>query len=157
MVTQLDARLFCKTSFNTFGCRLNLMKIIKIIFFLLLVYAGVVVLFESLLGYFQPQAGATMVVTTFAADGTGHDRVVAKLESGTQLYVAVNHWPRAWYRRMLRNPLVEVTLDGETAPFRAMQLSGTDYDRIDAQYSLGLGFRILTGFPPRHLFLLEPR
>ena len=121
------------------------MKIIKIAFVLLLVYVGLVVLFESSLGYFQPQAGATMVLTTFAADGTGHDRVVARLESGTQLYVAVNHWPRAWYRRVLRNPLVEVTMDGETSPFRAVQLTGTDYQRIDAQHSLGLGFRILTG------------
>ena len=133
------------------------MKIINIILLSLLVYVAVVVLFESLLGYFQPQAEATMVVTTFGADGTGYDRVVAKLESGTRLYVAVNHWPRAWYRRMLRNPLVEVTVDGETAPYRATQLRGSDYARIDGQHRLGLGFRLLTGFPPRHLFLLEPR
>jgi hypothetical protein len=98
-----------------------------------------------------------MVVTTFGADGAGYDRVVAKLESGTRLYVAVNHWPRAWYRRMLNNPLVEVTVDGESVPYRAIQLHGMDYARIDGQHRLGLGFRILTGFPPRHLFLLEPR
>jgi len=132
------------------------MKALQIIGISLIIYVAVVVLFESLLGFFQPQANSTMVITTFEEDGTAYDRVVARLESEGQLYVAVNHWPRAWYRRMLRNPAVRITADGETGEYRAVQLTGEEYDRINDEHSLGPVFRILTGFPPRHLFRLEP-
>ena len=85
------------------------MKAIKIVGILLLVYVLIVTAFESLLGYFQPEAGgSTVVITTFDADGTSHDRVLSGLDSGGQFYVAVNHWPRAWYRRALANPAVRV-------------------------------------------------
>ena len=73
------------------------MKALKIVVIVVLVYLGIVVAFESMIGYFQPTAGSTLVITTFDADGTPHDRVVSRLESGGQLYVAANHWPRAWY------------------------------------------------------------
>ena len=63
------------------------------------VYIGLVIAFESLLGFFQPAGQGTLVMTTTAADGTQDGRVVARLESNDQFYVAANHWPRAWYRR----------------------------------------------------------
>ncbi len=53
------------------------------------------IVFESLLGVFQPAGQGTFVMTTTAEDGTRNDRVVAHLESNGQRYVAVNHWPRA--------------------------------------------------------------
>jgi len=71
------------------------MKTLKIAALVVLVYVGIVVAFESLIGYFQPTAGSTLVITTFDGDGTPHDRVVSRLESDGQLYVAANHWPRA--------------------------------------------------------------
>ena len=40
-------------------------KAIKILLVLIAIYAGVVTLFESLLGYFQPENQATLVITTF--------------------------------------------------------------------------------------------
>jgi hypothetical protein len=132
------------------------MKAMKILIILLMTYAGIVVLFESLLGYFQPEAGNTMVITTFEEDGTADQRVVARLESGEAFYVAVNHWPRAWYRRVQRNPVVQISYQGQTGNYRAVRLAGAEYDRINQEHGLGLVFRLLTGFPPRHLFRLDP-
>ena len=74
---------------------------LKIVVIVVLVYVGIVAAFESLIGYFQPRAGSVLVITTFDADGTAHDRVVTRLESSGQLYVAANDWPRAWYDRAL--------------------------------------------------------
>ena len=61
------------------------MRLIKVVLILGLIYVGVVVTFESLLGYFQPADAQTMVITTFDADGVGSDRVVARLETNGEL------------------------------------------------------------------------
>jgi hypothetical protein len=134
----------------------NRLKALKIIAIVVLVYLGIVVAFESLIGYFQPTAGTTLVITTFDGDGTPHDRVVSRLESDGRLYVAANHWPRAWYSRALENPEVKVTLDGEKGDYRAVPVTGVEHDRVDSENSLGVAFRILTGFPPRYFVRLEP-
>ncbi|MCZ6877273.1 MAG: nitroreductase/quinone reductase family protein [Acidobacteria bacterium] len=133
------------------------MKALKIVATAVLIYVGIVVAFETLIGYFQPTAGSTLVITTFEGDGTPHDRVVSGLESDGQLYVAANHWPRAWYDRALENPEVHVTLDGEKSDYRAVPVTGEEHDRVDSKNSLGVVFRILTGFPPRHFVRLDPR
>ena len=132
------------------------MKALKIVAIVVLVYAGIVVAFESLIGYFQPADGSTLVITTFEGDGTPHDRVVSRLESNNQLYVAANHWPRAWYRRALENPEVKVSLDGEKGKYRAVPVTGVEHDRVDGENSLPVVFRILTGFPKRSLVRLDP-
>lgn len=133
------------------------MRALKIVATVILVYLGIVVAFESLIGYFQPKAGSTLVITTFDADGTAHDRVVARLESGGQLYVAANHWPRAWYDRALEDPEVLASLDGQKGEYRAVPVTGVEHDRVDSENSLGMFFRILTGFPPRYFLRLDPR
>jgi len=133
------------------------MKALKIIAIVVLVYLAIVVAFESLIGYFQPASGSTLVITTFDADGSPHDRVVSRLQSGGQLYVAANHWPRAWYERALANPEVQVSLDGGKGDYRAVPVTGAEHDRVDGENSLGPIFRILTGFPPRYLVRLDPR
>ena len=133
------------------------MKALKIVAIVVVVYVGIVVAFESLIGYFQPTAGSTLVITTFDGDGTPHDRVVSRLESDGQLYVAANHWPRAWYNRALENPELLVTFDGEQGDYRAVPVAGAEHDRVDAENSLGVAFRILTGFPPRYFVRLDPR
>lgn len=133
------------------------MKALKIAVIVVVVYVGIVVAFESLLGYLQPTSGSTLVITTFAGDGTPHDRVVSRLESDGKLYVAANHWPRAWYERALENPDVQVTLDGENADYRAVPVTGAEHDRVDAENSLPVVFRILTGFPPRYFVRLDSR
>ena len=133
------------------------MRALKIVAIVVVIYVGLVVAFESLIGYFQPGDGSTLVITTFDGDGTAHERVVSRLESGGQLYVAANHWPRAWYNRALENPDVQVRLDAETGDYRAIPITGVDRDRVDGEHSLGVAFRILTGFPPRHFVRLDPR
>lgn len=133
------------------------MKALKIVAIVLLVYVGIVTLFESLLGYFQPSNEATLLITTYEEDGTAHDRVVSRLESDGKLYVAANHWPRAWYHNALENPEVRVTLDGEKKDYRAVPVTGGEHERVDDDNSLPLAFRFLTGFPPRYFVRLDPR
>ncbi len=133
------------------------MKAIKRIAILALVYVGIVIAFESLIGYFQPAGETTLVITTTAEDGTENDRVLARLQSNAQLYVAANHWPRAWYNRALENPNVQITLDGEKGNYVAIPVTDQEHDQVNADNSLGIMFRILTGFPPRYFFRLDPR
>jgi hypothetical protein len=133
------------------------MRIVKIIAIAAVVYVAIVAAFETLLGIIQPTPGSTLVLTTFEGDGTAHDRVVTRLDSGGQLYVAANHWPRAWYRRVLANPDVRVTIDGTTAVHRAVPVTGAEHDRVGTDHPLPLPFRIVTGFPPRYFVRLEPR
>ena len=132
------------------------MKALKIAGIVVLVYVGIVVAFESMIGFFQPKSGSILVLTTFDADGTAHDRVVSRLESDGKLYVAANHWPRAWYNRVLKKPEVRVTLDGESGDYRAVPVTGAEHDRVDGENRLPAFFRILTGFPPRYFVRLDP-
>ncbi len=133
------------------------MKALKILAIALVVYVGIVVAFESLLGYFQPKSEATLVITTFDEQGSPHDRVVSRLENNGQLYVAANHWPRAWYRHALENPEVQATIEGETHDYRAVPVRGGEHERVDADNRLPVFLRILTGFPPRAFLRLDPR
>jgi hypothetical protein len=114
------------------------MRAFKIVAIVIVVYVGIVAAFESLIGYFQPGNDSTLVITT-------------------QLYVAANHWPRAWYHRALENPEVQVTLKGEEGDYRAVPVADAEHDRVDAENGLPLAFRFLTGFPPRYFVRLDPR
>lgn len=133
------------------------MRILKIIAIVVVVYVGIVTAFESMIGYLQPQAGTTLVITTFDANGASHDRVVSRLQSDGHLYVAANHWPRAWYRRALKNPDVQATIDGQKHDYRAVPVTGEEHARVDGEHSLGFVFKVLTGFPPRYFVRLDPR
>ena len=133
------------------------MKLVKVALVVVLVYVGIVAAFESLIGFFQPAGGTTLVITTMGEDGAPHDRVVSKLTSNGHVYVAANHWPRAWYRRALANPNVQATIDGKTADYTAVPVTGAEHDQVEAENRLPLVFRILTGFPPRHFVRLDPR
>ncbi len=133
------------------------MKVLKLIGILFLVYVGIVVVFESLLGYFQPANPSSIVIATTDEDGNTNDRVVSRLKSNGQLYVAANHWPRAWYNQALENPQVQVTIDGEKSAYLAVPVSDEEHDRVNAERPLGIVTRILTGFPPRYFVRLDPR
>ena len=132
-------------------------RVFKIVVILFLVYAGVVATFESLLGYFQPQGDGMIVITTANADGVSKDRVVSRIDSADQLYVAANHWPRSWYRQTLALPNVSVSVNGVTAEYLAVPIDGAEHDRVDTDHPLPLSFRILTGFPPRYFIRLDPK
>ncbi len=133
------------------------MKVFKLFAILIFVYIGIVVLFESLLGYFQPANQNTLVITTTDEDGNTNDRVLARLESNGQLYVAANHWPRAWYTQALENPSVQIALDGEKEAYLAIPVTDEEHDRVNGENRHGIVFLILTGFPPRYFVRLDPR
>ena len=133
------------------------MKALKILAILLLVYAGIVVAFESLIGYFQPAGATTLVISTTDEDGTVNDRVLSRLDSNGQLYVAVNHWPRAWYKQVQKRPEVQVTVDGEKGDYLAVPVTPAEHDRLNSEHPLGAVVKILTGFPPRQFVRLDPR
>lgn len=120
------------------------------------IYVLLVVAFESLLGYFQPEAPGTLVITTIDAEGNPHDRVLSGLDSGGRSYVAVNHWPRAWYRRVLVNPDVKITRNGETKDYVAVAVSGEEHVRVEKDNPVGIPFRVITGFAPRYFVRLDP-
>ena len=80
------------------------MKIAKRVLIALVVYVGIVAAFESMIGFLQPQDQSTLVIITTDGDGNSNDRVLAHLESDGKIFVAANHWPRAWYAQALENP-----------------------------------------------------
>lgn len=133
------------------------MRILKIAVVFALVYVGVVIVFESFIGFLQPANESTLVITTFEPDGTAHERVVSRLASDGKLYVAANHWPRAWYRRALEKPDVQATIDGVKGDYLAVPVTGAEHDRVDAENALPFVFRVLTGFPPRYFVRLDPK
>jgi len=132
-------------------------KALKILATALLAYAGLVVLFESLLGALQPRPEDSVVIEARDDTGERHERVVSLLQSGGELYVAANHWPRAWYHRALEHPRVRVTRDAETTTWRAVPVRGEEHQRVVEDHPRSLLFQLMTGFPPRRLLRLEPR
>ena len=132
-------------------------RVIKILLILLLIYVGQVVLFESLLGFYQPEQGNTMVITTFEDDGEAHERVVARLDRDDEIFVAVNHWPRAWARRLGRNPDIEMTYEGVTRDYTAVVLTGAEHEQGQIDFSVPLSFKFMSGFPPRYFVRLDPK
>ncbi|MDE0733450.1 MAG: hypothetical protein OSB72_10380, partial [Gammaproteobacteria bacterium] len=64
-------------------------KWLKIVIVLVLLYVGLVVTFESLLGYFQPTYASTLVIATTSDDGEERQRVLEALNIDGELYVAV--------------------------------------------------------------------
>ena len=131
-------------------------KTLKIVLILIGLYAASVALFESMLGYFQPENQATLVVTTFDAGDVGADRVLVRIEHEGELFVAVNHWPRQWYGRLLGNDQVRVRYEDIDARYTASKVLDAEAEALDAARPLGLGFRVLTGFPPRYFVRLTP-
>ncbi len=124
---------------------------------LVIAYVAIVAAFESAIGFFQPTPGSTLVITTTDPAGTARDRVVSRLESDGKLYVAANHWPRAWYRRALANPEVRVMVDGESRAAQAVPVTGDEHARVERDHPLPFLFRVVTGFPPRYFVRLDPR
>lgn len=133
------------------------MKAARIAAIVVIAYVGLVVVFESLLGVVQPEPESTLVIITTDESGSAHERVVTRLDIDDRLYVAANHWPRAWFRRALSNPEVSVEIDGEGSLRRAVAVSGAEHDEVALAHPLPVPFRIVTGFPPRVFIRLDPR
>jgi hypothetical protein len=133
------------------------MKLVfKVVVILLVVYAAIVVAFETWLGYSQPSGQSTLVITTTDDEGNPHDRVLSRMQQNGAMYVSANHWPRAWYRAALKHPHVQVTVDGVKGDYLVVPVTEDEHDRLEAEFGHPLLFRILTGFPPRYFVRLDP-
>ncbi len=106
---------------------------------------------------FQPEIGTTIVLSTTDADGTSHERVLSPIDHDGQLFVAANHWPRAWYHRALENTNVRVTRGGHTADYRAVPVSEEERERLLDESGFPRVAYLFTGFAPRQFLRLEPR
>ena len=141
------------------------MKAIKLLAIAACVYVGIVVAFESfvsVVGKRQAENGVGpdenwLVITTTDAEGTKRNTVVAGVKVDGRLYVSANHWPRAWYNRMVENPDVEVVQRGEKRSYRAEPVTGEESAHVAREYELPLVIRVLAGFPPRSYLRLDPR
>lgn len=135
------------------------MKFLKIAGWVLFAWVVVVLLFESLIGYFQPADTNTLVITT-TNDGDSADRVLSSIRTNDSLYVAANHWPRSWYNDALKNPQVEVQAHWDegaaSGTYMAVPVEGDEHEMVDTAQPLPLTIRILTGFPPRVFLRLDP-
>ena len=121
-------------------------------------YVLLVVAFESMLGYFQPFGGDSIVIVTTGDSGERNERVLSRRDIDGKLYIAANHWPRQWYSQAIARPQVEIAAEigGETQPYIAVPLAGEELERVAEIYDVGLVFRFLMGFPPRRFLRLDP-
>jgi hypothetical protein len=134
------------------------MKVVRIGGIALLVYGLIVLLFESLIGYFQPASTDTMVISTTDASGTVNERVLSRIEAEGKVYAASNHWFRSWYIQALEHPEVTVTFEDQTTDYRVVSVTDAEeYERIDSAHPRGPVFTALMGFAPRYLVRFEPR
>ena len=108
---------------------------------------------------FQPEniGGETIFLTTTGADGESHERVVSPIDYEGWLFVAANHWPRAWYHRALENPQVSVTRNGEATDYRAVPVSEEERARLLDESGFPPVAYFFTGFAPRQFLRLDPR
>ena len=135
---------------------MNFSRFAKTIGIVLLACVGIVVLFETLLGVVQPDTGDTIVITTTDANGVSTDRVLGRDFADGKHYASANHWPRAWYNNALRNPRVQVTMDGATADYIAVPVDDEEHERVAAEIGNGIVFKIMVGFAPQRFLRLDP-
>ena len=136
-------------------------RLIKILITLAVIYVGIVVIFETWLGYAQPQGAENLVITVTEDDGSKSKRVLSLFQSQGELYLAANHWPRAWFRQAKKNPNVHIEFGGDRAAqsgdYTVTLIEGADHDRVLNDNRIPFIGRFLMGFPPREFMLLEPR
>jgi len=141
------------------------MKLVRWLAIAVTAYVALVAGLEGMVGFMGARhaergvaADETWVVlTTRDDDGSRKDTVVAAVESEGKLYVAANHWPRAWYRRARTYAEVEIARNGEKSARHAVPVEGEERLRVLRDCPLPFALRLLTGFPPRSFLRLDPR
>ena len=106
---------------------------------------------------FQPQMGDSIVLTSTDAEGNSYDRVLSPIDQGDTLFIAANHWPRAWYHRVLENPDVTITRGGVKTDYRAVPVSSEERERLLGDSGFPAVAYVFTGFAPREFLRLDPR
>jgi hypothetical protein len=127
------------------------MKILRVLAIVLAVYVGLALVFDSLVGFFQP---GNDVLRVFDAEGKPYDRVLSVIEDGDQLWVVSGHHFRGWYHRVKANPDVELIRSGVSKPYRAVVLD----DPETKAHVIGVmkGRRALGYYVSRALLLFAP-
>ena len=135
-------------------------RYLKIFLILVAVYIGIVVVFESLLGYYQPRGEDNLVITYTDGDGAETKRVLSLFASEGDLYLAANHWPRAWFSEVQSNPSVHIEFgeahSGDSGNFTTTLIAGADHDRVLNDNRIPFVGRFLMGFPPREFLRIDP-
>ena len=136
------------------------MKIVRVLVIALAVYVGLGLVFDGLVGFFQP---GNDVLRVFDAEGKPYDRVLSVIEDGDRLWVVSGHHFRGWYHRVKANPEVELIRSGVAKPYRAVALEdpetkahviGVMKSRSAAGYYVS---RALLLFAPVKPVRLDPR
>lgn len=132
---------------------------VKILLVVVGLYVALVAAFETWLGYSQPRGEQNLVITLTEDDGSKTQRVLSLFESQDQLYLAANHWPRAWFNQVKENPDVHIEFGAERAEqsgdYTAVYVEGAEHDQVAKDTALPFVARLLMGFPPREFVRLE--
>ena len=104
---------------------------------LVIAYASVVILFESLLGYYQPQSDGTLTITT-TNSAAGCTIGCCPESSPTSSRHCGQSLAPCVVSPTLANPR-SCTLDGETKAYTAVAVAGNEHDQVDQAF-LALGF-----------------
>lgn len=83
------------------------------------VYIAIGLLFDALVGYYQPQNETTLVIQTRDDQGLLIDTVLTARDHEDELWVESGHWFRGWFRRLLKNPEVYIIRNGKRTAYRA--------------------------------------
>ena len=113
--------------------------------------------FTMIAAPFQPEIGDVVVLTTTDDEGVSMRRVLSPIDDGGTLYLSANHWPRAWFRRAVAHPDVQVTRGGETRDYRVVEISGDELADIEERHAHPFLVWVGMGFAPREFVRLDPR
>ena len=125
-------------------------RYVKILLILIATYVGIVVVFESLLGYYQPKGEENLVITVTEDDGSQSQRVLSLFQSEGELYLAANHWPRPARAHLASSS------SGQSGDYVAIPIDEVDHERVLNDNRIPFFGRFLMGFPPREFVRIEP-
>jgi len=130
------------------------MQVLEIAFWLVGVYAILLLLLELVIWKVQPsmENEVTLFVNN---DNSVAARKLYGFELDGSLYVSSNHWFRKWYYAVIENPFVDVERSGEIKSYKAIPLEGKERERIANAYQMNLLLRLMCGFAPRHFLRLD--
>ena len=105
----------------------------------------------------QPEMGDVVVLTTTDAHGVSVERVLTPIHDDGKIYLSANHWPRAWFRRAVANPDVQVRRGAETRDYCVVEIFGDELAGIEERHAHPFLVSVGMGFAPREFIRLDPR
>ncbi len=102
---------------------MNVRRIAIVAGSLLSVYILIGLVFDGLIGYYQPQDQTTLVIQTQDEGGEWIDTVLTARDHEGELWVESGHWFRGWYKRLLVSPQVHIIRDGERRAYVAVPVN----------------------------------